>query len=184
MNVEMKMAVLIIVAAVLAFLTRRSLTGFSSHGVYRLLAWVASVALVLLNLEHWFTDPFAAYQILSWCLLLLSIIAVPYGIVSLRKGRPSADRGDASLIGLERTTQLVEAGAYRYVRHPIYSSFLFAALGIFLKDISWLSALLTAIVILSAVLAAKTEERENIEYFGGAYRDYINRTKMFIPWLI
>ena len=148
------------------------------------MAWVASVALILVNLEHWFIDPFAARQILSWCLLLFTVVPVTYGIVSLRKGRPSAGRGDASLIGPERTTQLVEVGAYRYVRHPIYSTFLFAALGIFLKKISWLSALLTAIVILCAVLAAKMEERENIGYFGEAYRSYMKRTKMFIPLLI
>ena len=184
MSVEIKIAVLIIVAAVLAFLTRRSLKGFYSHGVYRLIGWVAAIALVLLNLDFWFIEPFAVHQILSWFLLLLSIVVVPYGVVSLRKGRPSASRGDDSLISIERTTQLVEVGAYRYVRHPIYSSLLFGALGIFLKNISWLSALLTAIVILSAVLTAKTEERENIEYFGEAYRNYIKRTKMFIPWLL
>jgi protein-S-isoprenylcysteine O-methyltransferase Ste14 len=85
---------------------------------------------------------------------------------------------------VERTTELVDAGAYRYVRHPIYSSFLFGALGVFLKDVSWQSAVLTAIVMLSAVLAAKTEEKENVEYFGEAYRGYVARTKMFIPWLV
>jgi len=183
-TVEVKITILITVAVALAFLTRRSLTDFYSHGVYRLLAWVASVALVLLNLETWFVEPFSAHQILSWCLLLLSIIAVTYGYVSLRTGRPNASRGDDSLIGVERTTELVMAGAYRYVRHPIYSAFLFGALGVFAKDISWLGALLSGIVILCAVVAAKTEERENIRYFGEAYRSYMKRTKMFMPWLL
>jgi protein-S-isoprenylcysteine O-methyltransferase Ste14 len=37
---------------------------------------------------------------------------------------------------------------------------------------------------LSAVLAAKTEEKEDVRHFGEAYRDYVTRTKMFIPWLL
>jgi len=184
MGVGVKIAVLVVAAAALALLTRRSLAGFRSHGVYRLVAWVASVALVLWNLEGWFTDPLAAHQIVSWCLFLLCMFAVVWGVISLRRGRAGASRGDPTLISIERTTELVETGAYRYVRHPIYSAFLFAAFGIFIKDVSWQAALLTAIVILCALLAAKTEERENLGYFGDAYRSYMTRTKMFIPWLL
>jgi protein-S-isoprenylcysteine O-methyltransferase Ste14 len=184
MTVEVKIAVLVIVAAALALATRRSLTSLYSHGVYRLAGAVAAIALVLLNLEGWFTDPLAAHQVASWCLLLLSAVTPVYGYVSLRKGRPSASRGDPTLMDVERTTELVEAGAYRYVRHPIYSSFLFAAFGIFLKDVSWQGGVLTATVLLCAFLAAKTEERENIAYFGDEYRSYMKRTKMFIPRLL
>ena len=70
MTLELKIAVWIIVTATLALLTRRSLTGFCAHGVYRLAAGAASVALVLLNLEGWFVEPFATHQVFSWCAFL------------------------------------------------------------------------------------------------------------------
>ena len=54
----------------------------------------------------------------------------------------------------------------------------------FLKDASWAGGVLTGIVIICTVLAAKTEETENILYFGDAYRNYMKRTKMFIPFLL
>jgi protein-S-isoprenylcysteine O-methyltransferase Ste14 len=184
MPLEAKIAILILASAGLAFMTRRSLKGLYSHGLYRLLAWIASIALVLLNLEDWFERPLAAHQIASWTLFLFAILAVTYGAISLRRGRVDAGRGDDSLIGIERTTQLVMTGAYRYVRHPMYSSFLLTALGVFLKSVSWAGAVLTGLVIICAVLTARTEEKENILYFGDTYRDYMKRTSMFIPFLI
>ena len=78
---------------------------------------------------------------------------------------------------------MVETGAYRRIRHPIYSSFLIGALGIFLKDITWAAGVLAGMVVLFAVLAAKTEEAENISFFGEAYREYMKRTKRFIPYV-
>jgi protein-S-isoprenylcysteine O-methyltransferase Ste14 len=184
MSVEIKIAILITAGAGLAFLTRRSLKGLHTHGLYRLIAWIAAIALILVNCEIWFVNPMAKHQVLSWVLLLLSVVTVIYGFFSLRKGRPGGARGDLSLIGVERTTELVEAGAYRYIRHPMYSSLLTGSLGVFLKDASWLGAILTGIVILSTVLASKSEERENLQYFGKAYREYMERTRMFIPFLL
>jgi protein-S-isoprenylcysteine O-methyltransferase Ste14 len=183
MNVWAKIAILIVAGVGLAFLTRRSLKGLHTHGLYRLCAWIASIALVLLNVEVWFDDPLEPHRLLSWLLLLLCVFAVVYGYVSLLGGRPGDSRSDESLLGVEKTTQLVEAGAYRHIRHPIYSSFLLGALGVFFKDTSCAAGVLTAIVILFAVLAAKTEETENISFFGEAYREYMKRTKRFIPYV-
>jgi protein-S-isoprenylcysteine O-methyltransferase Ste14 len=47
-------------------------------------------------------------------------------------------KGDA----IEKTTILVTTGAYRYIRHPLYSSLLFLAWGIFFKAPSWPGGLL------------------------------------------
>ncbi|UCE24218.1 MAG: isoprenylcysteine carboxylmethyltransferase family protein [Candidatus Zixiibacteriota bacterium] len=184
MNVVAKIAILVITGSGLTFLTRRALKGFHTHGLYRLCAWIASIALILLNLEVWFANPFDVHQVASWALLVLCVFSVLYGYGSLLKGRPDDSRNDKSLIGVERTTVLVEVGAYRYVRHPIYSSFIFGAPGVFLKEASWAGGVLTGIIIVCTVLAAKTEETENILYFGEAYRDYMERTKMFIPFLL
>ncbi|UCD94354.1 MAG: isoprenylcysteine carboxylmethyltransferase family protein [Candidatus Zixiibacteriota bacterium] len=183
MSAEFKIAIFLVVTAGLALLTWRSLWRLTSHGLYRLFAWAAFLALVLLNLDYWFDKPFIIRQMFSWLLLIVCIAAVTYGTVSLRRGRPDKRRSDASLIGIEKTTELVTAGAYRYVRHPMYSSFLFGALGVFLKQVSLLSALLTGLTFFFTVLTAKMEEAENIRYFGNTYRNYMKQTKMLIPFL-
>lgn len=183
MTILTKIVVLIAATASLAVMTRRSIVSLRSHGLYRLLAWVASIALVLLNLEVWFDEPYSLHQIASWLLLILAVSAALYGSVSLRRGLSRGDRDDNSLIGIEKTTRLVEAGAYRFVRHPIYCSFLLGGLGVLLKSVSLPGGLLTAAIYLAAIIAAKREERENIAYFGEAYLSYMKRTKMFIPFL-
>ncbi|MFQ6008112.1 MAG: methyltransferase family protein [Candidatus Zixiibacteriota bacterium] len=85
-------------------------------------------------------------------------------------------------MGIEKTAQLVTVGVYRYIRHPIYSSLLFLAWGVFIKYVSWETACLTAIATFFLIMTAKREEAENICYFGEAYRDYMRQTKMFIPF--
>jgi protein-S-isoprenylcysteine O-methyltransferase Ste14 len=184
MSIEAKLVAFVVVSAGFALLTWRSLRNFRSHGPYRFLAWTAIWILVLSNLEYWFAEPFVIRQIVSWLLLFISIVAVTYGVVSLCRGRPDSDRKEATLMGIEKTTVLVTTGAYRFVRHPMYSSFLFGALGILLKHVSWQSSFMTGITIFFTAMTARIEEAENIRYFGDAYRSYMKRTKMFIPFLL
>lgn len=183
MSIGLKIALLLVVSVALAVLTRRSLIGLNKHGLFRLLAWISVIALVLLNVDFWFDDPYCARQITSWLLLAVSVVVVIYGLISLHQGRPDARRDDPSLIGIERTTVLVTSGAYRYVRHPLYSSFLFGACGVLLKHLSVAGAFLALLTILFAVMTAKREESENVAYFGDLYREYMKRTRMFIPFL-
>jgi protein-S-isoprenylcysteine O-methyltransferase Ste14 len=184
MSIEVKIVVLVVASAGFALLTRHSLRSFRSHGLYRFLAFVAVGVLVLLNLEYWFDEPFVLRQIISWLLLLVSIAIVTYGVISLRRGRPDNKRPDATLLGIEKTTELVTTGAYRFVRHPMYSSLLFGDLGILLKHVSWQGAMMTGITASFIVMTARMEETENIRYFGNAYRSYIKQTRMFIPFLL
>ncbi len=86
-------------------------------------------------------------------------------------------------MGIEKTTELVTTGAYRYTRHPIYSSLLFLAWGVFFKRPSWVGGLLASSATLFLLATAKAEESENLGYFGPAYSEYMKRTKMFIPFL-
>jgi protein-S-isoprenylcysteine O-methyltransferase Ste14 len=86
--------------------------------------------------------------------------------------------------GIEDTSVLVRRGAYRYIRHPLYSSLLLFAWGTFLKDPSLLSIFLAVVASAFLVATARIEEVENIRKFGDDYVTYMRETKMFIPFLI
>jgi protein-S-isoprenylcysteine O-methyltransferase Ste14 len=78
---------------------------------------------------------------------------------------------------------LVVEGAYRYIRHPLYSSLLFLGWGIFFKDLSWAGLALAAGATFFLAMTARAEEGENIRFFGPAYQEYMQRSRMFIPFL-
>ena len=168
----------------LAYVSRASLAAPRSHGFYRFLAWEAILGLALLNIEVWFRDPFSWRQIISWPLLVISAGLVIAGVRLLRqRGKPDRRRDDVPLVGFEKTTALVTTGAYRYIRHPLYSSLLFLAWGIFFKSPTWLAGALAASSTLALVATARVEEAENLRYFGEAYGKYREKTRMFIPFL-
>ena len=169
----------------LAYVSRASLLSPRSHGFYRFFAWEAILVHILLNVEVWFRDPFSWHQILSWCLLSASLFLVLHGVYLLRLvGKPDRRRTDPSLVGFERTTELVTTGAYRYIRHPLYSSLLFLAWGVFFKLPSWIGGLLAVICTVLLIATARVEEAEDVRFFGPAYEAYRQRTKMFIPFVL
>jgi protein-S-isoprenylcysteine O-methyltransferase Ste14 len=162
-----------------------SLRNPRSHGFYRFFAWETILALFVLNMSFWFDKPFAWNQIIAWSLLLLSLIPLGFGIHSLRtRGKPVNQReGDPSLLGFEKTTRLVTSGIYRYIRHPLYSSLLLLTWGIFFKAPSLAGSALTIIATLFLIATARADEIECTQFFGPSYRDYMQKTKRFVPYL-
>jgi protein-S-isoprenylcysteine O-methyltransferase Ste14 len=116
--------------------------------------------------------------------LMISLVLIIYGVWTLRViGKPDSSRDGEALLGIEKTTILVTAGVYHYIRHPFYSSLLFLAWGIFLKALSWPGLILAIVVSICLEFTAIIEEREDIVFFGPGYRDYMRSTKKFIPFL-
>src|SRR5260370_187739 len=74
-------------------------------------------------------------------------------------------------------------GPYKYRRHPLYSSLLFLAWGVFLKHPSLLGLFLVLIASFCLLLTAKIDESECLQHFGDAYQTYMRGTKKFIPFL-
>jgi protein-S-isoprenylcysteine O-methyltransferase Ste14 len=185
MPFQFKVIVFIVTSLGLVWVSRSSLHDFRSHGFYRFFAWETVLALVLLNVDYWFKDPFSIHQIISWFLLILSLYLVIHGFQLLHiVGKPDNKRNDPSLVGIEKTTELVTVGVYRYIRHPLYSSLLFGAWGVFFKHPSGVGISLVVITTFFLTMTAKIEEVENIRFFGAAYQSYVKQTKMFIPFLL
>jgi protein-S-isoprenylcysteine O-methyltransferase Ste14 len=180
-----KLVCFVLGTAFLVYVSRASLAVPGSHGFYRFFAWVAILALASLNIDVWFRDAFSWHQLVSWILLGASVILVIAGVRLLRQmGKPDAERDDVPMVAFEKTTTLVTTGAYGYIRHPLYSSLLFLAWGIFFKAPSWLGGLLALAATLCLAATARVEEAENLRFFGEEYREYMNKTKKFIPYLL
>lgn len=171
-------------SVVIVWVSRASLCHYRSHGFCRFLAWEVMAALLALNMRHWFEEPFSPHQLASWGLLIVSLYMVAHGFVLLRKlGKRDRSREEPSLISVEKTAELVTAGVYGYIRHPLYSSLLFLTWGIFFKVPSWFGLGLALLASGFLTATAKVEEGENVRYFGPAYEKYMQTTKMFIPFI-
>ena len=92
--------------------------------------------------------------------------------------------GDAWRIGVRETerTALVAGGPFRWVRNPIYSSMLLAALGLALAAPNVLSVLALAALLVALELQVRlVEEPYLTRAHGTSYRDYASRTGRFVP---
>jgi protein-S-isoprenylcysteine O-methyltransferase Ste14 len=98
-------------------------------------------------------------------------------------GKPSQERTDDSLYTFEKTSELIESGIFKYIRHPLYGSLLFLTWGVFFKNPVVELLIIACISSIALVITAKIEEKEDIAYFGNKYREYMKRSKMFIPYL-
>jgi protein-S-isoprenylcysteine O-methyltransferase Ste14 len=176
--------IFVIGSAFVVYVSRASLRAPRSHGFYRFFAWEMILALAVLNLDHWFYNPFAWHQLVSWFLLLVSLFLVIHGVRLLKQmGKQNARRDDGPMLEFEKTTAIVTAGAYRYIRHPLYSSLLFLAWGVAFKALSWPNIVLAVVATMFLVATARAEEAEDIRFFGSAYQEYMQNTRMFIPFL-
>ena len=183
--VTIQIIIFVVGTILILWVSRTSLRNTRSHGFYRFFAWEFILTSFVVNMRYWFIDPFSLRQIIAWMLLIISLFLIIQGVWDLRrKGSIDQQRGDPTLVGIEKTTELVTAGVYHYIRHPFYCSLLCLAWGIFFKHITWLSAILVSAATVFLLLTAKKEEIENIAYFGEEYAVYMQNTKMFIPFIL
>lgn len=180
-----KLVVFVILSIPVLILSGKSLKGQMSHGFYRLFSWECILWLIISNIRYWFTDPFSALQLISWILLIAGGYLVTAGVIQMkRKGKAEKSREDNTLFDFEKTTELVDTGIFRYIRHPLYSSLVFLTWGIFLKNTTAVLFIVSLTSTIFLYLTALQDEKECIRYFGDIYADYMKRTKRFIPFLI
>ncbi len=176
--------VFIIATIVLAYISRASLFAPKSHGFYRFFAWELMLVLVVLNLDGWYISAPTLDQTISGMLMGISLLLVIISYGTLRHfGEQDDNRNDMPLLVFEKTTVLVTRGIYRYIRHPMYSSLIFLDWGLFFKKMSWLSGTIALGACIILVIGSLAEENENTRYFGMQYREYMKRTKRFVPFL-
>lgn len=79
---------------------------------------------------------------------------------------------------------VIQQGAYRWVRHPSYTGGMLMFLGIGLGLTNWLSIVILMISSgFSYAYRVRVEEEVLQTALGQPYRDYMQRTKRFIPFV-
>lgn len=79
---------------------------------------------------------------------------------------------------------VVDTGPYRLIRHPSYTGAMVTILGLGLAMTNWLSLVLVVLgTLIGYEYRVRVEERALCEGIGNAYREYMRRTRRFIPWI-
>lgn len=79
---------------------------------------------------------------------------------------------------------VVDTGPYRLIRHPSYTGALVTMLGLGLAMTNWLSVILVmAGALIGYEYRVRVEERALCEGIGDAYREYMRRTRRFVPFV-
>lgn len=77
--------------------------------------------------------------------------------------------------------QVVTKGVYRFIRHPQYTGLLLLSFGMLVEWATLSLVIMYPIMIVMYIRLAKCEEKDMLNEFGEEYRDYMKRTKRFIP---
>jgi protein-S-isoprenylcysteine O-methyltransferase Ste14 len=108
-------------------------------------------------------------------IFILGLLLAVWARVSLGKnwGMPMTQK---------QNPELVTAGPYKYIRHPIYSGILVAMLGAAISSsIFWLT--IFAITAIYFIYCAVAEEKIMIEQFPKDYPAYKGKTNMLFPFV-
>jgi protein-S-isoprenylcysteine O-methyltransferase Ste14 len=80
---------------------------------------------------------------------------------------------------------VIDAGPYRYIRHPSYTGLLMILLGFGLGLLNWLSLLvIMGCALIGFSYRIRVEEVALREQLGHRYQEYMRRTKRLIPFLL
>lgn len=179
-----KLIIFILLSIPVVIISWRSLFNFRSHGYYRFLSWECILWLFVLHYRYWFVNPLGILQIISWILLVLAAYFVIAGVLKMKRaGKASKYRDEKGLYQFERTTQLIDTGIFQYIRHPLYASLLYLTWGIFFKHASFAALPVSLLATFFLFITARYDEKECVAFFGDQYRDYMTRTRMFIPYV-
>ncbi len=87
-------------------------------------------------------------------------------------------------VAIQPGQTVVENGPYRLIRHPSYSGALITVFGLGLAFTNWLSLIVVMVItFIGYSYRVSVEEKTLVNALGEPYRQYMERTKRFIPFL-
>ena len=166
---------------------KRKEIAVSQHDNPIVYAGIAIWAVVLiLPFFSIFTDwlVFANYEIPS-SLRTLGAIIFFFSLLVLWRSHLDLARNFSPGLFIRNKHTLITTGIYRYIRHPMYLSFMLWSTGQALLIDNWLSGPLGLLAFaLIYLFRVKREEQQLVERFGDEYELYQNKTGRVLPKLI
>lgn len=157
-----------------------SLEGFMPGVLLRLLLTASIVGMSVYSAKpqwmNWSRIPLPCY------LRLLGVPLAVFAILLLLWAQHSLGPNFCATLRLKERHTLVTDGPYRWVRHPMYSSFLLLWVAYFFLSASWFIGV-TGILAEGLIMVTRTpkEERMMVERFGEEYIAYMRGTGRFFP---
>ena len=147
----------------------------------------------LIMLAGWLAFP-AAFTVSSWSKFALlhhrtawfaaGILILLAGSLLRRYCFRTLGRYFTANVRVQADQPVIENGPYRLVRHPSYTGGMIMYLGTGLALTNWLSALiLVGMGALTYAYRVRVEERALEIFIGLPYREYMQRTKRFVPFV-
>jgi protein-S-isoprenylcysteine O-methyltransferase Ste14 len=133
------------------------------------------VAIVVAPVGGWSESLAATAQTVGNALVVVGLIVITLGAVGLGRNLTPFPKP-------RRDAELVEAGVYRWIRHPIYVGLIIVAVGASLVRASTIALLVSVILAVFLDLKARREEVLLSDRFP-EYAAYRRRTRRFIPGL-
>lgn len=167
-----------------AFVTKRTAARepVSESVIYR----IPLVAAVVILVWAWrMPEPMSARVIRpSFGVSLLAMALSLTGLCTCVWARAVLGRNWSSRVVVKVEHELVHAGPYRYVRHPIYTGMIlmFSANVILGGRVGAILALF--LFVYGFVLKLRREECTMTKQFPSAYPEYVKRTKLLVPFVI
>jgi protein-S-isoprenylcysteine O-methyltransferase Ste14 len=122
----------------------------------------------------------AATPVAYWAGVTLLVLGLALSIWA----RAYLGRNWSGVVTLKVDHELVRAGPYRYVRHPIYSGLLLAFLGTAIVRGDWSGLVGAAMAFAALWRKLRLEERWMEETFGAQYAKYRAEVAALIPFLL
>jgi protein-S-isoprenylcysteine O-methyltransferase Ste14 len=130
------------------------------------------ISLIVLGYLIWKGGNILSLVYVGYAFYIPAAVFVIFSHTDLKhKGKPES--------GWEHTTQLIESGVYRIVRHPLYLGSALFTIGIILLIQSIPSAIFGLVAVFCFWTASRKEDEFNIKKFGGSYRKYMKKVPMW-----
>ncbi len=118
-------------------------------------------------------------------LSVIGLIVYFFTVAMLVFSRINLGKQATGILVIRDTHELITNGIYKYVRHPIYGSAIFGIVGFILITQSVLVSTVSFVVYFKILNdRALYEEELLIKEFGDEYKEYMKKSKKFIPFLL
>ena len=125
----------------------------------------------------------ADYAARPWA-IVAGIVIFVFGLWIFRRSHKDLGRNWSVTLEIREKHKLVTGGLYRFIRHPMYASFLLIALAQAFLLPNWVAGL-SGLVGLAVLffMRVNVEERMMLDTFGEEYRVYSGKTKRIVPYI-